>query len=360
MYKGFVMNGLVHIDSLYLVVKYPYMDVFKYWYRHAERAEYRILKKGIQHGDFIVKGGASCYKVSVWQHDARAFFTDQVDETLGENKGSGIWVQLGPKFLIHNINNLHEAVKEFLKSLGIRGDHPIKINRLDIAMDLFGVSMQEQDLSFWQKAWVGRSKVSGFILNSRTGQLETIYIGSRNSAIFLRVYDKLAQAIKEGEILYWLDIWKDNEGTVTRIEWVIKPDEGKFSDNLKDFSLFDDRAIRETLNYLIDWGRLCIPNPVDCNNRRWQDAPLWKQARTLVVEFSKGVDWPCSRYGKEFHGISDDYVKFLSGTVSGGMARFGLDKPSMRMLIEGLENNGHSLEAIQRVAEKKAAIIKRL
>lgn len=71
------MNGVILLDTLYLIVKYPYLDVFRDWYRHAEGIEYRKLKEGIQHGDFVVKNGASCYKVSVWQHDARIFLTCQ-------------------------------------------------------------------------------------------------------------------------------------------------------------------------------------------------------------------------------------------------------------------------------------------
>ena len=189
---------------------------------------------------------------------------------------------------------------------------------------------------------MGHSKVSAFHLNSRTSDLETINIGSRKSAIFLRVYDKVAQAISEGDILYWLDIWQDCKGSVTRIEWEIKPKDGNFENDLQDFSLFTPISIRKTLNYLVsDWGRLCIPNPEDSNNRRWQDAELWQKARALATEFSEGVDYPTSRYGKEFYGVSDASIQQLSGTISGGMARLGIDKkPNMIALIEGLEKHG--------------------
>lgn len=355
------MKGLVHLDTLYLIVKYPAMDVFREWYRHAENVDYRKLKEGIQHGDFVVKGGASCYKVSVWQHDARVFLTDQVDEKVGEGNGSGIWVQLGPRFLIENITHLQTSVKELLTAVGVVGDYPTKINRLDIALDLFGVDLKEQSLTQWQEGWVGRSKVSGFFLNSRTSALETINIGSRKSAVFLRIYDKIAQAVKEGDIAYWLDIWKGCSGAVTRIEWEIKPKEGHFRPDLQDFAQFNGFSIRETLNYLLDWGRLCVPDPEDSNNRRWQDAELWKEVRAVAEDFREGVDWPTSRYGKEFHPLSEAYVKVLSGVISGGMARFGLNKePNMVDLIGGLEEHGHTLDAIQRDAKRKAAIISRL
>lgn len=355
------MEGTIHIDTLYLLVKYPRLDVFKNWYQKIENIEHRLLKEGIVSGDFVIKGGASCYKVSVWQHDARIFLTDQVDEKIGEGKGSGIWVQLGSKFLIHNMRHLHQAVKELLAAVGVVGDYPIKINRLDVAIDLFGVNMQEQDLNLWRAGWVGRSKVSALHFNSRTGALETINIGSRSSAVYLRIYDKVAQAIQEGDIDYWLDVWKGHSGAVTRVEWEIKPSVGKFKDDMTDFSLFTvGFTVIELLNYLVNWGRLCIPNPDDENNRRWKDTPFWEIIRALIVEFSAGHDYPMSRYGKEFHGVSDAYINFLSGTISGGMARFDLHEPDLYNLIDGLSKKGHGLESIKKVAVKKAAIYSKL
>lgn len=353
------MNGVIHLDTLYLIVKYPHLDVFKKWYSQVEGVDYRLLKEGIASGDFVIKNGASCYKVSVWQHDARIFFTDQVDEKLGEGNGSGIWVQLGPKFLIHHIGELKTAVNALLGAVGVKGEYPIKVNRLDVAVDLFGIELKNQDLNLWRDGWVGRSKVSSIFFNSRTGDLETINIGARGSSIYLRIYDKIAQAIKEGDIDYWLDIWKVNPDKVTRVEWEIKPKQGKFPMDLQDFDLLTGWSVRELLKYLIDWGRLCVPNPDDSNNRRWDDAPFWKKARELVNEFSED-DYPISRYGKEFHGVSDAYVKFLSGTISGGMARLGLDNPNMISLIEGLQKHGHGLETIQKIAAKKAARISNL
>ncbi|MBT3320751.1 MAG: hypothetical protein HN392_00525 [Anaerolineae bacterium] len=355
------MEGIIHLDSLYLVVKYPHLDIFENWYPHARDVDYKKLKEGIVVGDFVIKGGASTYKFSLWQHDARVFLTDQVDEKIGDGKGSGIWIQLGPKFLIHHAYNLHNAITELLLEIGIKRKYPISISRIDLAMDLFGVDMQDQDLSIWQAGWVGRSKVSSTYFNSRTGALETINIGSRKSSIYLRIYDKVAQAIAEGDIEYWLDIWKGFEGSVTRIEWEVKPRKGNFGKDLQDFHLFTPGfSVIELWNYLLDWGRLCTPNPDDSNNRRWPDAPLWADLRVFAASHAAGVDWPMSRYGKEFHGMSEAYIKFLSGVISGGMARFNRESPSVYNMLDGLEKNGESLNRIQYKAEEKAKIISRL
>ena len=72
-----------------------------------------------------------------------------------------------------------------------------------------------------------------------------------------------------------MDVWGNFQGPVTRIEWEVKPNDGNFSDDLKDLSLFNGFSIRELMNYLIDWGRLCDPNPNDSNRRRWNDSQFW-------------------------------------------------------------------------------------
>lgn len=354
------MEGIISLDTLHLVVKYPSADVFRSWYRYAEGVEHRKLKEGIPVGDFVVRGGASVYKVSVWQHDARVFLTHEVDEIRGEGKGCGVWVQLGPKFLIHHATHLHTAVNDLLQAIGIRGEYPTKITRLDLSIDLFGVELKDQEVEAWRNGWVGRSKVSRTEFNSRTSNLETIYIGSRQSSVYLRIYDKVAQAAKEGDLVYWLDVWNGFDGPVSRVEWEVKPPDGNFSQDLQNFQLFNGFSLRELLNYLLDWGRLCIPDTNDSNNRRWQEAPLWETLRRIAAEWSHGVTWPTSRYGKEFHGISDAYVKFLSGTIAGGMARFGENDPTMLQLFEGLENRGQGLETMKRKAVAKAAVFSKL
>jgi hypothetical protein len=355
------MEGVIHLDTLYLVIKYPHLDIFENWYRYAMNVDHRKLKEGIVVGDFVVKGGASAYKFSLWQHDARVFLTDQVDDKIGEGKGAGIWVQLGPKFLIHHIYNLHNAVSELISAIGVKRQYPISISRLDLAMDIFDVEMQAQDLNFWRCGWVGRSKVSGIHFSSRTGALETINIGSRKSSIYLRIYDKIAEATKKGDLEYWVDIWKGFEGPVARIEWEVKPRKGNFGKDLQDFYLFTPGfSVIELWNYLLNWGRLCTPNPNDSNNRRWPDAPLWAELRAFAASQAAGVDWPMSRYGKQYQGMSEAYIKFVSGVISGGMARFNHEDPSVFAMIEGLEKNGESLNKIQNKAEKKAAIISRL
>ena len=178
------MKAYITIDTIYINVRYPYADIFKKWYRYAEGVDHRRLKEGIAVDNFVVRGGSTGYKISIWQHDARIFLTEDVDEKRGEGKGMGIWVQLGPKFIIHHINNLQAAVKELLEDAGVKEDFPMRITRIDIAVDLLGAEMDKQDLNLWFHGWVGRTKVSKIVFNSKTGMLETLYVGRRESPVY--------------------------------------------------------------------------------------------------------------------------------------------------------------------------------
>ena len=338
---------------MYLNVKYPNKDVFDHWYQYADGVDHRILKQGVTVGDFVIRNGSSGYKVSVWQHDARVYLTPEVDEIRGDGNGMGIWIQLGPKFLIHHGNALHTGVKQLLKDIGVIGDYETKITRLDLAMDLFNISMKDQDLDLWKNGWVGRSKISSHYFNSRTGQLETINIGSRVSPIFVRVYDKTVQAINEGDILYWLDIWGDSVKTITRIEWEIKTKKGSFAKDLTDFALFNGFSARELLNYLLDWGRLCIPDETDTNRNRWEETEFWSGVRKIAQKWADGVDWPTSRLGKEFKPISENYAKFISGVLTGAQAKFGKENPNFADVFEGLAKFGETHEVMKTKAQVK-------
>ena len=272
----------------------------------------------------------------------------------------GIWLQLGPKFLIQHANNIHEAVKQFLYQIGVNDECEIRITRIDVALDLFNESMKDQEISLWQNGWVGRSKLSKLCFNSRTGELETIYIGSRKSPVYLRVYDKKSQAIQEGDIEYWLDVWGNNYENVTRVEWEVKPREGNFSDDLSDFSKFNGFSVVELMNYLLEWGRLCIPDSADQNRNRWEETIFWQKVRTIVKQWADGITWPVSRFGKEYKGISEQYLKQAAGVISGAMARFWTVDPDIGNLFEGFERFGISFQSMNRKAKDKYAVISNL
>lgn len=354
------MEAFISIDTLYLHMKYPARDIFDKYNRYVSDVDARVLREGCVAGNFVIRNGSGGYKISVWKHDARVFLTDQVDDKCGEGMGMGIWIQLGPKFMLANTTSLQDAVYDLLFEIGIDEIYPITITRIDVAIDWLNLAMSEQDVETWRKNWVGRSNVSSVYFNSRTRLLETLYVGSRKSAVFLRVYDKVSESNKDGDYIYWVDVWKNFEGPVTRFEWEVKTKDGNFPNNLTDLEKFNDAAVKELVNYLLNWGRLCTPNQSDTNRNRWKDSPLWSELREFVAKWSDGVSWPTSRYGKEFHGVSPAYIRLLSGTISGGIAKLSPQNPSINGLIKALDEYGEDTGRIIRQAELKAKRIKRL
>jgi len=361
MYRTCFVKYSVSVDTIYINVKYPRKDVFERWSRVIYGCDSRRLKDGVPEGNFVVRGGSTGYKVSVWSHDIRAFLTDEVDELRGEDLGMGIWIQIGPKYLLDHPPgvNLREAIRSFLRGIGVRGDWPIRITRIDVALDLFGLELAHEDIELWRNGWVGRAGISSIYFNSRTRKIETINIGSRKSAVYLRIYDKVAQAEAEGDIEYWRDVWNGFPGPVTRVEWEIKPNKGGFEE-FEDFNKLCEWQIVKLLNYLVEWGRSCVPNFDDSNNRRWEPSDFWKCVLSAAEDWGDGITWPTSRKGKEFRGISEGYLRSVAGTVSGAMARLSPENPNLFNMLTNMEDHGLGLEKIQRDAEEKAEIIARL
>jgi hypothetical protein len=361
MYRILFVRYAVSVDTLYINVKYPRRDVFDRWYRVIKNFDSRVTRLGIPEGDFVVRGGTQGYLASVWRHDIRAYLTDRVDEKIGDGMGMGIWMQIGPKFLLDHPPGveLRKAVRDFLKDLGVKKDWPIRITRIDVAVDLFGVAISDQSVELWRQGWVGRAGVSSTYFNSESRLLETVNIGSRESAIFLRIYDKVAQAESEGDIDYWWDVWDGYSGPLTRVEWEVKPKKGGFFD-IEDFSTLCEWKVVELLNKLVEWGRLCIPNPSDSNNRRWEIAEFWKLLLSVSEEWADGITWPTSRIGKTFKGVNESYMRGLAGQISTGMARLAPERPSLYNMLDELDQHGLGLVKIQKDADSKAEIFKRV
>ena len=351
------MKGYFSVDTLYMTIKYPHADIFHKWNKHVLDVDHRKLSQGIPVNDFLISTGASGYKISLRRHDARIFLTPDVDDKRGENRGMGIWVQFGPKFLAEHFTHLQTATWELLTEIGVKEKYPTRITRVDLALDLFGVSMQEQNLDDWQNGWVGRSKVSAQYFNSRTGNLETINIGSRKSSVFIRVYDKIAQSIKDGDLEFWYEVWQQQPESVMRIEWEVKPSKGNFENYVLDFENFVGFTVYELMNYLLDWGRLCIPNSDDSTRTRWPESELWTLTREVASQWTQDLD-KAKRLKKELAPWSDAYATQLMGMIAGGMARSNTDEPNIQDMFEKLQQSGIDYGKITNKANEKARILK--
>jgi len=128
-------NSSISIDTLHLNVRYPNRDIYAKWRQRTEGINFSRLKKyGVLVDGFVVSTGKAGYKISLSQNNARIYLTDRDDDIAGNGLGGGIWIKLGSKFLIEHMNNLHEAVIDLLSKIGVQGNYPIHITRIDIAM----------------------------------------------------------------------------------------------------------------------------------------------------------------------------------------------------------------------------------
>ncbi len=353
------MNGWVILDTLQLNVRYPKTDVYKKWIRAAENHSFRQKKTGVRVGDLVLRNGASGYKFSLWEHDARAFITDQVDEVVGEGSGMGIWLQFGPKFLIANSRDLKSSIKKFIRKLGVIGNWNIRVTRIDLAIDMPNSEMKDQEIEHWRKGWVGPSKMSAVYFNSRSGILETIYVGSPYSAVKLRVYDKVEQARKEGDLGFWQEVWGGHLASVTRVEWQVKVHKGGF-ESLVDFDCFNELKIIELLNYLLEWGRLCEPDSNDSNNRRWEISNFWAEVVEIATYWADGMFRKTVRVNKTSKDISQEYIRFVGGVLAGAMARFSPTDPNFYNFLDGMNEHGLGIEKILEKAIEKAEVLEKL
>ncbi len=175
----------------------------------------------------------------------------------------------------------------------------------------------------------------------------------------MRIYDKRAQAIKDNDFLFWLDVWGGVNEEVTRVEWEVKPSDGNFGFDLQDFSQFNGFTARELLNYLIDWGRLAEADSQDTNRNRWPDSEFWQGIREVSAQWADGVDWPITRFRHTMKPLSEAYVTQAAGVLSGAMARCNPDNPNLMDMLEEFKHFHNGLETLKHKARAKSEIIKR-
>jgi hypothetical protein len=80
---------------------------------------------------------------------------------------------------------------------------------------------------------------------------------------------------------------------------------------------------------------------------------------SAIIDWPKDTSWPMSRKGKEFKGISEEYIRSVAGTLSGGMARLNPEYPTLFSMLSKLEDFGSGIEEIQKEAENKADVFSR-
>lgn len=371
----------IGIDSLYLVIEYQDRDVYDYWNEPVKgvREENRIekLREGIPYHGMLLRTGGLGYQLSVWDGDARLFLTHRVNDVLkntpSEGQGMGIMLQLGPKWLRAYADagpkSFRENLLSQLISFGISesDQYPMRINRLDIAIDILGLSVASFSADEWRENWIGYASPSSFHVSDKTRQLEGLTVGSSSGAVRFKIYDKVAESEKRGTSRFWRSVWGIEEQEtveVARFEWSIKCYKARFAE-MRYFSEFTYTKLLELLNYAsLKWGRLCIPQPT-VNQSRWPLAPIWKELRAIIEDYTFSYNVAAHREYDYRVDLNEAYLKSVAGWLAGLLVRVGLEfngeKPVT--LPDGmgfLKDTGYPDSYISRKANKKWAVASRL
>ena len=375
-----LQTGFLGVDSLYLVLEYPSVDVYENWLQAIGSLDNSELFKGIVVDDFVVRRGLLGYKLSVWDGDARLLLTDRVDEAIQgtplEGQGLGMMLQLGPKWLrvygdVLSPDRFREYIYAQLVIFGVPEpiEYPCRINRLDIALDVIGLEVASLSVDEWNEQWVGYAAPNSTFYSSRTRMLETINIGKSSAGLRFKVYDKQVESIKNGTSDFWRSVWKLNENDdltpVARFEWSFKCYQAKYVDMsyLTDFTF---EGFMRLLNYAtVKWGSLRVPQADQKNKKRWPLAPLWEEVRRLIDDWTfnfKEYAWREYDYQPD---LKPSYLRSAVGWISGLMARVGLENGTvngadLQEVFDLLESEGFSHDDISGKAANKWQVLFRL
>lgn len=286
----------------------------------------------------------------------------------------GLMLQLGPRWLQRYGNILSEEtfrqnIFAQFSSFGVfhPAQYPVRLNRIDIALDVIGLQIADFSIDEWRDKWVGHAKRKDFH-DCGQATLEGFSIGRSTGAVRFKVYDKVRESLQDGDYGFWWSVW-DVSGVlelgVTRFEWSIRPYAGRF-EGMRYLSDFTYDGFVSLLNYAsYDWGRLCTPQDDDENRSRWPLHPLWAELRRLIEEWGFEFDETARRSYHYMPDLKEAYLRSFSGWLAGLMARAGIelgkDGPAnQHEALALLAERGFPPLEIAKLAHKKWDIYSRL
>jgi hypothetical protein len=258
-----IQLGFLGIDSLYLVLEYPYLDVFNRWSVLVPDTTDPRLHDGIPFDDFLVRRGGLGYRLSIWEGDARLFITNRVTEQLkatsSTKQGMGVMLQLGPKWLLQygdflSPETLSRNIHAQFAVFGVQSPEqfPCRLNRMDITADVLGLNVADLSMDEWRDNWVGFASPRDFHIAHETRRLEGLSVGSSEGVVRFKIYDKVAESKKRKTSGFWRSVWGEDETediSVARFEWSIKCYAGRFG-NIRYLSDFTFDGFLKLLNYV--------------------------------------------------------------------------------------------------------------
>lgn len=377
--------GFIGIDSLYLVMEYPHVDIFERWSAPITDFQDPRLFDGIEYDDMVLRRGGLGYKLSIWDGDARLFVTDWVNDKLEGAKaghGMGVMLQLGPMWLrqfgeVFEEKRLLTNIFGQLMLYGIRDpeQYPIRLNRMDLTIDLLGVDVESLPFHEWEKQWVGYAKQRHLFFKSKSGAKEGFVVGTSQGSVRFKVYDKVDESRKRGKSRFWRSVWglpapeDTNEETtdipVARFEWTVKCYHARFA-KLRYVTDFTFERFLGLLNYVtLKWGRLCVPQPDEDHKTNWPLAPLWAELRSQIDEWSGNYAEAAEREYVFEPDIKDEYLRFVTGTLAGLLTRYGFEEGkdgpiSLARALSLLHQEGYTMADIDEKAREKWKVFAKL
>ncbi len=259
------------IDSLYLSFPGELSDGSAFdltaLKRQAQLREHEAAKAQLVLGDHIFE---------VKDKSSGLFAFTLVDGAFHIRLSSGgkkqlpmAYVQVSSGLLAHRpVTEIAEELYGLLASLGTI-KRP-KVSRVDLYVDF----VSSVDMESWQRdAWV--TKASGIHQYAEDSTFTGWTVGA-GGALMARLYLKSLEQRKSGKA-YLLDFWRqagwDSESPVWRLEFEFR------REVLSQLKLDFLSSILGNLDGLwsyamVDWLKLCVPNPSDATRSRWPIHPL--------------------------------------------------------------------------------------
>lgn len=341
------------IDSLYLVLEYPHADVYKCWLERAGDLQSVRLRQGIPFEDFVIRRGANGYALSVWDGDARLFLTDRVNDALEgtaqQGQGMGLMLQLGPIWLrrfgeLRFTDRFKSELMAQFAIFGVPDPHlyQVRVNRLDIAVDVLGLPVASLVIQEWHDGWVGYARKKHFYTSDRTGEWEGVSIGSSEGAVRFKVYDKVKESLTTGKSAFWRSVWgvgEHDDIEVARFEWSTRPYAAEFQ-SLCYLDVLPETAVFNLLNYLMTWGSLRVPADDD-NRSRWPLHPLWESVSELIADaLAQSTERVVRDYATK-PDLNPSYLRAVAGWLAGFAARVGIAEG-----LDGAASLGNALDVL--------------
>jgi hypothetical protein len=247
----------------------------------------------------------------------------------------GFMLQLGPKWLARygprggNVDAFTQNVYSQLIAFGVVNPsaYRYRLNTIDIRLDIFNLHLSRLSALVWDRSsplcqWVGYAAPKAHYYG------EGLLIGSKQGNVQLRIYDKIAQAVKDGDLGFWSSVWgraEDDDRPVTRFEWSVRAYAGGFA-GVQYLDQLTWVSLGGLVSYLLNkWGRIVSPRYDDSNRRRWEVHKLWRNVDEWMHIWFR-VRGPLKRVYKYSPDLRVSYQRSFAGWLAGYRARLGLSR----------------------------------